>query len=123
VVNEDGWPILHVERRSDLEDVYLECVRSTVEELLRQEALRMADIAAILPPSVSAAFGARLAEALSVERDRVLDVATDGGELFSSAIAYGFARASTRPRARPGDIALMISVGSGIQVGAALYYL
>jgi 3-oxoacyl-[acyl-carrier-protein] synthase III len=123
VVNEDGRPILRVERRSDLEDIYLECVSSTVEELLRQEALGMADVAAIVPPSVSAGFGARLAEALNVERDRVLDAATDGGELFSSAIAYGFARAITRPRARAGDIALMISVGSGIQAGAALYYL
>jgi 3-oxoacyl-[acyl-carrier-protein] synthase III len=123
VVNDDGRPILHVQRRSDLEDVYLECVSSTVEELLRQEALRMADVAAILSPSVSVGFGARLAGALNVERDKVLDAATDEGDLFSSAIAYAFARAGTRPRARRGDVALMIGVGSGIQVGAVLYHL
>jgi 3-oxoacyl-[acyl-carrier-protein] synthase III len=123
VVNEDGKPRLYADRRADLEDVYLTCIASTVEEFLREQTLGMEDIAVILPPRISGGFGSRLAAALHVESDRVIDLGEDGRDLSSSTMAYTFLSARHRRRGRAAEIALIISVGSGVQVGAALYHL
>lgn len=116
-----GTPRMRVTRHAELEALYLKCVPGTVEELLRCEGLRMEDIKAILPPQVSTSLVGRLAEALHVECDRFVDLAVDGRSLSCSSLAHSFSSV-VREGVAAGDVGLVISVGSGLQVGAAAYY-
>jgi 3-oxoacyl-[acyl-carrier-protein] synthase III len=122
LVYSGGRARLHFERHAEIEAIYLRCVVPAVEEILRGAALRMEDVAVILPPQISASFASGLASTLNVSRDKVVAVAGDGRDLSSSALAYSLRHVSERGTLRPGDIGLVINVGSGIQVGVALYY-
>jgi 3-oxoacyl-[acyl-carrier-protein] synthase III len=82
----------------------------------------MEDIKVILPPQISASFVAGLADALHIKAGRFVDLAMDGGSLSSSSIAHSFVKTRSGGGVATGDIGLMISVGSGLQVGAATYY-
>jgi 3-oxoacyl-[acyl-carrier-protein] synthase III len=115
-----GTPRVHVARHADLEAIYLKCIPGTVEELLKSARLEMDDIKVILPPQISKSLVPRLADALEVESGRFVDLAV-GRSLSSSSLAHSFLNV---PGAgvTEGDIGLMISVGSGLQVGAAIYY-
>ena len=51
-----------------------------------------------------------------------MDATLDGKDLFTSSIPYGLLQIRALNQVEPGDIALVISVGAGIQVGCATYY-
>jgi len=116
-----GTPRMHVTRQADLEAIYLKCIPGTVEELLKCARLSMEDIKVILPPQISKSLVPRLADALHVESGRFVDLAVDGRSLSSSSLAHSFLNIPGADVAA-GDVGLMISVGSGLQVGAAIYY-
>jgi 3-oxoacyl-[acyl-carrier-protein] synthase III len=76
----------------------------------------------IFPPQISSRFIAELSERINVPRERFIDVVGEGPDLFSSSLTYALEHAYGRNLVKPGDIGLMIAVGSGIQVGCAIYY-
>jgi 3-oxoacyl-[acyl-carrier-protein] synthase III len=112
---------LYVEQDPALAGHFLECIESTVRELLAGEGLSPDDVKVILPPQVSSEFIDRLSTQLGWARARFVDVA-GGGDLFTSSLAYGFDRLRRAGYPSPGDIGLIINVGAGLQVGAALYH-
>ena len=116
-----GTPRMHVARDADLDAIYLRFIPGVVAELLKCEELEMDDIKLILPPQISRSHVPGLADALRVERDRIVDLAVDGRSLSSSCLAHAFLQIPASGVAS-GDIGLMINVGSGLQVGAATYY-
>ena len=122
LVTNQGNPRMHITKHADLEAIYLKCIPRTVEELLKCERLRMEDIKVILPPQISRSFVPGLADALHVETSRFVDLAVDSRSLSSSSLAHSFQKVRCRGGVANGDIGLMISVGSGLQVGAATYY-
>jgi 3-oxoacyl-[acyl-carrier-protein] synthase III len=113
---------MHITRHADLEAIYLKCIPGTVEELLKCEQLRMEDIKVILPPQISRELVPQLAEVLHAEIGRFVDLAMDGRILSSSALAHSLLNVQRGGGVAAGDVGLMISVGSGLQVGAATYY-
>ncbi len=113
-------PRLHLTQHPDLEDIYLKCIPETVEALLKCEGLRMEDVKVILPPQMSSTFVPRLADALQADRCRFVDVGGNG-DLASSSLVHAFKHIPPA-RVADGDVGLVISVGSGLQVGAAAYY-
>ncbi|HEY0797268.1 MAG TPA: 3-oxoacyl-[acyl-carrier-protein] synthase III C-terminal domain-containing protein [Acidisarcina sp.] len=115
-------PRMHITKDSDLEAIYLKCIPRTVEELLKCESLCMEDIKVVLPPQISRNFVPALADALRLRTDRFVDLLVDNCSLSSSSLAHSFLEVRRRGRVAAGDIGLMISVGSGLQVGAATYY-
>jgi 3-oxoacyl-[acyl-carrier-protein] synthase III len=117
---EAGMPFLQFERRPDLEQRCVSCIADAVLELLSIEQMTIADIAAILPPQPSPAWIDALAARLGVDRARCIDV-TGGGDLFTSSLPHAF-EAAPRAGVRPGDVGIVISAGSGGQVGCALYH-
>ncbi len=117
-----GNPRMHIRKHADLEAIYLKCIPRTVEELLRCERLGMEDIKVILPPQISRSFVLGLADGLNVETGRFVDVAVDSCSLSSSSLAHSFQKVRCGGGVAAGDVGLMISVGSGLQVGAATYY-
>ena len=75
-----------------------------------------------LPPLVSPAFVSRLAEALGFPPDRMVSPPAGAGDLYTSSLTVALYDVQTRHRTRPGDVGLVIGIGSGIQVGCATYY-
>jgi 3-oxoacyl-[acyl-carrier-protein] synthase III len=51
-----------------------------------------------------------------------VDIARDEKDFFSNSLAYSLQSAHDSDRIKRGDIGLIISVGSGIQIGCAIYY-
>jgi 3-oxoacyl-[acyl-carrier-protein] synthase III len=101
-----------------LEEVYLTCIQETAEAFLRELGLTWQDVVVVLPPWRSPAFTKALAEKYGV--DKVVTM-TEEGDLFTSSLACVFARAREQGRLKVGQLALVIEVGAGVQVGCALY--
>ncbi|PQM44772.1 3-oxoacyl-[acyl-carrier-protein] synthase 3 [Mycobacterium talmoniae] len=116
----DGHSWLQIDRDPDLVAHYLDCIPAAVEELLKLEELDRAQIAAVLPPQLSGADRAELAARLNIPVSRFVDLGVDA-DPFSSCVPYGLQQARTRRLVSSGDIALLVSVGSGVEVGCATY--
>ena len=120
--NKNGKAYLQVASDARLERYYLEGIRTTVDDLLRQEGLDLSRISTILPPQRSASFLAGVSEALNVSRDRFVEIPDHEGDLYTSSLPFAFQALECDQRVRSGDIGLLIAAGSGVQVGCALYY-
>ncbi len=80
------------------------------------------EITLVIPPSGSERFVALLAEALNLPASRFVDLPGEHRGDFTSSLGYGFLAARDSGRARPGDVGLILTAGSGGQVGCCLYY-
>ncbi|WP_176358215.1 non-ribosomal peptide synthetase [Mycobacterium persicum] len=116
----DGRSWLQIDRDPNLSARYLDCIPAAVEELLKLEELDCSQIAAVFPPHLSQADRAELAVRLNIPDSQFIDLATES-DLFSSCLPYELEHAWRHQLVRPGDIGLVISVGSGIEVGCATY--
>ena len=119
---EHGKMWIHRDQSAAIEDYYLRCIDEAVAELLKSEQLERSQIKVVLPPQISAAFAGRLSDVLQVERERVVDIACEGADLYTSSLPYTLEYVQEHQLVGPGDIGLIISVGSGLQVGCATYH-
>jgi 3-oxoacyl-[acyl-carrier-protein] synthase III len=122
LVQHEGRTSVAFTRDPAFEDICLACITATLPELLEREGLRPQDIRAVLPPQLSAAFVARLRERWPVAGTAFVDIAAPGHDLYSSTLVHTLHHARERGLVRQGDIALIINVGAGLQVGCATYY-
>ncbi len=81
----------------------------------------MSQIDVLLPPQSSPAFVDTLSAALGIDRGRCINV-QPANDLFTSSLVYTLHAAQKCHKVKKGDIGLIISVASGIQVGCTLYY-
>jgi 3-oxoacyl-[acyl-carrier-protein] synthase-3 len=110
----------HIDPR--LEEYLLEYVPPAVEELLALEGLALPRVQAVLPPQLSSQFITALADRLGMPRERFVDIAAEGADYFTSTLACTMEHARKHGLVKRGDVALVINVGSGLQVGSAAYY-
>ncbi len=122
LTNRNGKTYLSFAEDPAVEDLYLAAALETARELLAAEGLEPSQIARVFPPQRSSAFVRRLEDGLGVAVGTCIDAVGAGPDLFTSSLPYGWRAAEDHRLASPGDIGLMISVGSGIQVGCALYH-
>ena len=61
-----------------------------------------------------------LAACIGIPSSRFVDVAADA-DLFTSSLPYALEHAWRHTRVSSGDVGLIVSVGSGLQVGCATY--
>jgi 3-oxoacyl-[acyl-carrier-protein] synthase III len=118
----DGKTFLDVEQTGELEAHYLQTIPDAVEALLEAEGLTLDQIKVVVPPQISSEFITELAAWLNVPRERMVDVAAEDADLFTSSLACALRHALDRGLVRPGDVGLIISAGAGVQVGCAIYY-
>lgn len=118
----EGRACITIERDAEREQIYLDAVVAAVEELLAREGLSMSDVNVIVPPQISTGFVRKLAEKLHVPLERMLDAADSAGDLFTSSLPYAWHQGREQGRFHSGDIGLLLTVGSGVQVAAAVYY-
>ena len=113
---------LIVQRAPEFDDRVLACTAETVRALLSAEGVAPDELKVVLPPQTSPRFISGLARALELPRDRFVDVSREGGDLFTSSIAYGFDAQRRDRSVDPGDLGLVVGVAAGIEVGCALYH-
>ncbi len=118
----NGRPCVYLRQDPSILDLYLKIVPQAVNEILEREKLSESEISVVLPPQFSSEFLDRLGHRLEIPRERFVDLTGDGKDWLTSALPYSMHEVETRQRARPGDIGLVINVGSGLQVGCAIYY-
>jgi len=116
----DGQSWLQIDGDPNLATRYLDCIPAAVEELLKLEEVDASEIAAVFPPYLSDADRTELAERLNIPSSRFVDLATES-DPFSSCLPYGLQHARPRNLVRSGDIGLIVTVGSGVQIGCATY--
>ena len=120
VQHRNGQSWLQIDRGPELEAHYLDTIPAAVEELLKLEGLNRSQIAVVFPPYLSVAGRAELAARIGIPTSRFVDVAADA-DLFTSSLPYALEHAWRDTRVGSGDIGLIVSVGSGVQVGCATY--
>jgi 3-oxoacyl-[acyl-carrier-protein] synthase III len=78
----------------------------------------------VFPPHLSPADHIELAARLRIPSSRFIDPVVDpaaDSDLFTSSLPHGLQHAWRRHLVGPGDIGLIVTVGSGVQVGCATY--
>ncbi|WP_067473582.1 non-ribosomal peptide synthetase [Nocardia amamiensis] len=113
---------LEFEQHSGIEDIYLKLIHESLEEILNTTETGLSDIGVVLAPQISSDFLDVLADRIDIPRDRIVDVAGDGPDLYTSSVSAAMRYCHDNAVVRRGDIGIIIAVGAGIQVGCALYH-
>jgi 3-oxoacyl-[acyl-carrier-protein] synthase III len=116
----DGETWLEIDRADDLTALYMTYIPPAVDELLAAEQVDRSTIAVVLPPFLPAAERNLLAKRLGIPSERFAD-APSNAELFTSSIPYWFDYLENNQLVHTGDVGLIITTGSGIQIGCATY--
>jgi amino acid adenylation domain-containing protein len=118
----DGLGMLQLERSLDWQTHAALGLRHALGELLQREKIQADDIAVVLPPLGSREFVALLADKLDLPLSRFVDVGRDDRDYFTSSLGYGFVAARQSGRVKSGDLGVILSAGSGGNVGCCTYY-
>lgn len=118
---EDGKIVLMFRNQSDLEQIYLNAIDQTISQYLRLHQLDLGSFDYIVPPQISSSFITQLADILQVKSDCFIDATRQNGDLFTSSLPFAFWHLHQNGLAKPGKKALIVMVGSGIQVGCSKY--
>lgn len=115
-----GRTWLHIDREPKLATHYLDCIPAAVDELLHSEGLNRSDIAVVIPPFLSAGDRAELAKRIDIDRSLFVELRGET-DPFTSSVPFGLQHAWRHGLVEPGDVGLIITVGSGLQVGCTTY--
>jgi amino acid adenylation domain-containing protein len=115
-----GHTWLHIDREPKLTTHYLDCIPAAVDELLKVEGLDRSDISAVIPPFLSAGDRTELATRIGIDSRRFVEFQGEA-DPFTSSVPLGLQQAWRHGLVKPGDIGLIITVGSGLQVGCTTY--
>lgn len=117
----NGKAYLDFNKDPNIYDYYIKCIPGTVHKLLSSQGPDISQIKIIFPPQISSSFILKLSNQMNVPKDKFVDIA-GGKDLFTSSMPYAFQYAREHNLVDEGDIGLIINIGTGIQVGCALYY-
>jgi len=120
-VHENKQYYLVVKKDPDLENLFLQAIAQAVSRFLARRRLEMECFDLIIPPQISRNFINRMSTTLSVSREKLVDVTCEDGDLFTSSLPFAMEHVLRNGLARPGQKALIVNVGSGLQVGCATY--
>lgn len=112
---------LNINKANNINEKYIDLILNTVEDFLRKNGLRLDEINLVFPPQISTDFISELDKRLDFPNATIIDAVGENPDLFTSSIPYTFEYAYSNGLISPGDTALIIAVGSGIQVGFTIY--
>lgn len=119
--NSEGKAFVQIERQPELWKRCLECVAEAAAEFLTGEGVAADEVSLLVPPQVSTGFVSACADRLNLPAARTVTVPGLTNNLATSSVPAGLLAARQSGAARPGDLALVLSVGAGVQTGCALY--
>lgn len=117
-----GEPCIQYQRDPRLEACYQECIVDAITDFLATEKLDLSRIDLVFLPQVSPGFVEGLRARLSIPKERCVNAAKPGHDLFTSSLPVALRHAQVEGIVRSGAVGLIVAVGSGIQVGCALYH-
>ena len=110
-----------INRRAELEDIYLAMAGAVIEAVLAQDHLRRDEIDFVVPAQISNGFLARLPAAIGFTADKVVNLSDRLPDTLSTSLFLALKLAMDGRRPVPGQKALLLAFGSGITVAAATY--
>ena len=108
-------------RQAELEEAWLRGAKAVVDEVLERDGLRREDVARVVPAQVSPGFLARLGPAIGFAREAVVDLTAELPDTLTTSTFLALSRSLERAPLAPGQVALLLSFGSGVTVGATTY--
>jgi 3-oxoacyl-[acyl-carrier-protein] synthase III len=110
-----------INRRAELEDIYLSMAGAVIEAVLAQDHLRRDEIDFVVPAQISAGFLARLPAAIGFTADKVVNLSDRLPDTLSTSLFLALKLGMTERHPVPGQKALLLAFGSGLTVAAATY--
>ncbi len=114
---------IRIKRAAELEDAYLSSARPLVDELLEKEGLSRDDIDLVVPAQISADFLRRLPDMIGFPTDKICDYTSEMSDTLSTSTFLALHRTLELGRASQSKKILLLSFGSGVTLGAAIYHL
>lgn len=112
---------LLVRRQARLEEAWLSHAAATVDEALAKEHLARDQVDLVVPAQISAGFLARLPAAIGIPAGKVVDFTAKLPDTGSTSVVLAWHAMVARRRPAAGTRVLLLTFGSGLTVGAALY--
>ncbi len=119
--NDNGRFVLEKSCRENDFETCLENIATSVSHFLEEHAFEVADFRFLIPPQVSPEFVAAVRNRLEFSEQKTIDVSESDGDLLSSATPASIAKILNEQLAKPGDLALIVNIACGGQVGCAIY--
>ncbi len=117
-----GKAKLEANINSKIENIFIDCILKTIKKSKKiQDLLDQKQISKIVAQQISSDFLAQLSTRMECPADLFVDITEGRKDLFTSSIPYALNDLMRTESVSEGDIVLIISVGSGVQVGCALY--
>jgi 3-oxoacyl-[acyl-carrier-protein] synthase III len=116
----ENTPVIFHHRDADLEDREVECAAQVVREFLDRESLAPEEVSLLVPPQRPGRLGVRLAAALGIAPEKVMDIEAER-DYFTSSLMYAFQKLRREGRLTTGARVLLVEVAAGLQVWCALY--
>lgn len=118
-VHENAPAIFH-HRDAELEDHEVECAAQAVRDFLARESLSSGEVSLLVPPQRPGRMGVRLAAALGIDLERVVDLGAER-DYFTNSFSFAFQNLRRDGRLTAGTRVLLVEISAGLQVWCALY--
>jgi len=113
---------LVIKKKKEIEDVYLECVQSVIKELLDKENLSADDISFVIPSQISEYFLNKLPENIDFSAEKIINLTHKYTDTLTTSVFLSLKHLLDNKVIKPGQKIILLTVGSGITVGASVYY-
>ncbi|MFY0625637.1 MAG: hypothetical protein JXR07_05050 [Reichenbachiella sp.] len=120
----EGTGVSYLENKiaTDSDQKYLTCIYKTLEEYLKTTNQSLESFDVIIPPQTSHEFCEALQDGLGLEKGKLINVfdlcsADDDKDFLTSSLPFTLKEGIDQQLIKPGDKALFICAGSGIQIG------
>lgn len=95
--------------------------RPFIEELFGQAKVTAADIDCVIPHQASRAAIDHLIHSAGLQRERVIDMYAQVGNLIATSIPFALVHARRANRLKQGDLGMIIGSSAGISLGGAIF--
>ena len=112
---------LFIKKKKELEEAYLVCVQSVIKELLDTENLSADDISFVIPSQISEYFLNKLPEKIDFKTEKIINLFHKYGDTLTTSVFLSLKHLLDKKMIQPGQKIILLTVGAGITVGAAVY--
>ncbi|MFC2161944.1 3-oxoacyl-ACP synthase III family protein [Acidobacteriota bacterium] len=112
---------LFIKKKKELEEAYLECVQSVIKEVLDKENLKADDISFVFPSQISEYFLSELPKQISFSAEKIINLSLKYGDTLTTSVFLSLKYLLDKKVIQPGQKVILLTVGAGITVGAAIY--
>ena len=112
-----------INQKKDLESTYLKCIPEVWENLLQTEGLDRGAIDLVIPSQISPSFVGQLPQTLGLPKEKILDVTDFLDDTLTTSPILALQRAIDKKIVTKNQTLVFLTAGSGITIGAAVYYI